>query len=119
MLHRSCIHFCPSCLIQEGSALTEAQLETRVCVFVRTLREVLTLFQVRGLKPARLLCPWDFPGKNPRVGCHFLLQASSRHRDQTHVTYDSCTGRRVLYHCATWDMEIQKCPRGSVAGSGR
>ena len=24
--------------------------------------------------PASLLCPWDFPGKNTRVGCHFLLQ---------------------------------------------
>ena len=24
----------------------------------------------------RLLCPWDFPGKNTRVGCHFLLQPS-------------------------------------------
>ena len=22
----------------------------------------------------RLLCPWDFPGKNARAGCHFLLQ---------------------------------------------
>ena len=21
----------------------------------------------------RLLCPWDSPGKNPGVGCHFLL----------------------------------------------
>ena len=21
-----------------------------------------------------LLCPWDFPGKSTRVGCHFLLQ---------------------------------------------
>ena len=21
---------------------------------------------------ARLLCPWDSPGKNTRVGCHFL-----------------------------------------------
>ena len=27
-----------------------------------------------GLQPARLLCPWDFPGKNTRVGCRFLLQ---------------------------------------------
>ena len=26
-----------------------------------------------GLQPARLLCPWDFPGKNTEVGCHFLL----------------------------------------------
>ena len=23
---------------------------------------------------ARLLCPWDFPGKKTGVGCHFLLQ---------------------------------------------
>ena len=23
---------------------------------------------------ANLLCPWDSPGKNTRVGCHFLLQ---------------------------------------------
>ena len=23
---------------------------------------------------AKLLCPWDFPGKNIEVGCHFLLQ---------------------------------------------
>ena len=27
-----------------------------------------------GLKPARLLCPWDSPGKNIGVGCHVLLQ---------------------------------------------
>ena len=27
-----------------------------------------------GLHPTRLLCPWDFPGKNTRVGCHALLQ---------------------------------------------
>ena len=27
-----------------------------------------------GLQPARLLCPWDSPGKNTGVGCHFLLQ---------------------------------------------
>ena len=27
-----------------------------------------------GLQPPRLLRPWDFPGKNTGVGCHFLLQ---------------------------------------------
>ena len=26
------------------------------------------------MEPARLLLPWDFPGKNTGVGCHFLLQ---------------------------------------------
>ena len=25
-------------------------------------------------QPTRLLFPWDSPGKNPGVGCHFLLQ---------------------------------------------
>ena len=26
------------------------------------------------MEPARLLCPWDSPGKNTGMGCHFLLQ---------------------------------------------
>ena len=26
-----------------------------------------------GLQSTRLLCPWDFPGKDTGVGCHFLL----------------------------------------------
>ena len=28
----------------------------------------------RGLQPARLLCPWNFAGKNIGAGCYFLLQ---------------------------------------------
>ena len=27
-------------------------------------------------QPTRLLCPWDSPGKNTGVSCHFLLQCS-------------------------------------------
>ena len=27
-----------------------------------------------GLQPTRLLCPWDSPGRNTGVSCHFLLQ---------------------------------------------
>ena len=34
----------------------------------------LTLLQPHRLQLARLLCPWDFPGKNRGVGCDFLLQ---------------------------------------------
>ena len=30
--------------------------------------------QPHRLPPTRLLCPWDSPGKNTGVGCHFLLQ---------------------------------------------
>ena len=35
-------------------------------------KSCLTLWP-HGLQPARLLCPWDFPGRNTGVGCHFLL----------------------------------------------
>ena len=28
----------------------------------------------RGLQPINLFCPWDFPGKDTGVGCHFLVQ---------------------------------------------
>ena len=30
--------------------------------------------QCYGLEPARLLCPWDSPGKDTGVSCHFLFQ---------------------------------------------
>ena len=30
--------------------------------------------QPHGLLFTRLLCPWDFPGKNTEMSCHFLLQ---------------------------------------------
>ena len=33
-----------------------------------------TLCPLRTTEPTRLLCLWDFPGRNPGVGCHFLLQ---------------------------------------------
>ena len=38
------------------------------------LLSCIWLLRPHGLKPTRLLCPWDFPGKNMGVGCHFLLQ---------------------------------------------
>ena len=33
-----------------------------------------TLLRPHRQQPTRLLCPWDYPGKNTGVGCHFLLQ---------------------------------------------
>ena len=33
--------------------------------------------QPHGLQPTRLLCPWDFIGKDTEVVCHFLLQGVS------------------------------------------
>ena len=44
-------------------------------------KSYLTLLRPQGLKqPARLLCPWDFPGKSTVVGCHFLLYGIFRNQ---------------------------------------
>ena len=32
--------------------------------------QLCLMLQPHGLQPTRLLCPWDFPGKNTGVGCH-------------------------------------------------
>ena len=43
-----------------------------LCIYVSSV--VSDSWRSHGLKPVRLLCPWDSPGKSPGVGCHFLLQ---------------------------------------------
>jgi len=40
-----------------------------------------------GLWPSRLICSWDFPGKNTGVGCRFLLQGIFQTQG---LTYISC-----------------------------
>ena len=61
-----------------------------------------------GLQPARLLCPWNSPGKNPGVRSHSLLQG-------TFPTQGSNPGllhwRQILYYlshqepaCQAWDI---------------
>ena len=49
-------------------------------------RSVIDSLWPHGLWPSRLLCPWDFPGKNTKVGCHFLLQRIFPPRDRTPVS---------------------------------
>ena len=45
------------------------------CVSVKALWLCPALCEPVDCKlPARLLCPYDSPGKNTRVGCHALLQ---------------------------------------------
>ena len=53
-----------------------------------------------GLQPAKLFSPWESPGKNTGVGCHFLLQG-------IFPTQGSCLYllhyRQILYLWATWE----------------
>ena len=73
-----------------------------ICLFIRLLIDICIIFivglccvlcsvgsvvsislQLYGLWPARLLCPWDSPGKHTGVGCHALLRESYQPRDGT------------------------------------
>ena len=49
---------------------------SQISVNLRMKSEVLVAqsLQPHGLGLTRLFCPWDSPGKNIGVGCHFLLQ---------------------------------------------
>ena len=48
------------------------RIQQQFCCFLVT-KSCPTL-QFHGLQLTKLFCPWDFPGKNTGVGCHFLLQ---------------------------------------------
>ena len=48
-------------------------------------------------QPTRLPRPWDSPGKNTGVGCHFLLQGIFLTQGLNSHLF-SCIGRQVLYH---------------------
>jgi len=54
--------------------------------------------QPHALWPTGLLCPWDSPGKNTGVGCHFLLQGIFLTQgSKTSVSCTSYTGRQTLH----------------------
>ena len=75
--------------------------------------------QPYGLQPSRLLCPWDFPGKNTGVRCHFFLQGIFRNQGSNqhllcllHWQVDSFTTS------ATWEAHprLQSFSRGAWWG---
>ena len=51
---------------------------TTLCSFsaaaAKSLQSCPTLCDPIDSSPTRLHCPWDSPGKNTGVGCHFLFQ---------------------------------------------
>ena len=64
------------------SSSTLAPIPLLIAFYVSAVRVVIMLQSLSHVRPfvtpwtiaARLLCPWDFLGKNTGVGCHFLLQ---------------------------------------------
>ena len=64
-------------------------------------------------QPTRLRRPWDSPGKNTGVGCHFLLQRM-KVKSESEVT-ESCPTLSDPMDCSLWDFpshEFEQAPRG-------
>ena len=52
----------------------------------------------------RLLCPWDFPGNNTGVGCHFLLQGIFLTKG-SNLDLPHC--RETLYPLSHWNYQTE------------
>ena len=65
----------------------------------------------QGLQRARLLCPWNFPGKDTRVICHSLLQGIfSTQRSNPRVLHQHVDSFPLSHQGSWWDMFSQGYP---------
>ena len=80
---------------------TECRLRAGLLVGPRCSRRVVSnSCDPVDCSSPRPLRPWDSPGKNTGVGCHFLLRGIFL----THGSNPSLQlGRPTLYHCAAWE----------------
>ena len=60
-------------VIHCGKLIALTHLKDTAAAAAKSLQSCLTL-QPHRQQPTRLPHPWDSPGKNTGVGCHFLLQ---------------------------------------------
>ena len=65
-----------------------------------------------GLQPTRLLCPWDFPGKDTGVGCHFLLQGIFPTQGSNEPCLLHC--RQILYQVSYKGSPTQSLDPSSI-----
>ena len=72
-----------------------------ICFFV-VVQSLLLLLSPRRRQPTRLPHPWDSPGKNTGVGCHFLLQCMKVKRES-----------KVTQLCPTLSNPMNCSPPGS------
>ena len=64
-----------------------------------------------GQQPSRLLCPWNTPGKNTRVGCHFLHQGIFPPTGIEPVSFASpALAGRFFTSSAHWEAPLPHIP---------
>ena len=99
-----CLHYSvQSSSLASEEVLGESAYSAHACSAASAVPDSL---RPHGLYPARLLCPWDSPGKNTGGGCHVLLQGIFPTQGLNSV---SCTGRWILYHWATREAQFILC----------
>ena len=57
-----------------------------------------------GLELTRPLCPWDSPGTNTGVGCHFLLQGIFPTQGSNQNLMSPALADRFFTTSATWEV---------------
>ena len=67
-----------------------------MCVHAKLLQSCLTL-QLHGLQPARLLCPWDAPGRNTGVDTLVFVESGLWHQSQGHHCHN-CHQKQPYIH---------------------
>ena len=78
--------------------IRNTEVDYNLCVHAQLLSQDWLFCNSHGVKFTRLLCPWDYPGKNTGVGCPFFLHGlSSQPRNQTHISYGSCFDGWIRY----------------------
>ena len=80
----------------ESAEATWECFSFHLCTRIKiVIQSCLTLCDPMDRSPPRLLCPWDFPGKNTGLGSHSLLQGIFP-TQELNLSLLPC--RRILYH---------------------
>ena len=111
-------------------------MKIHVCVHAKSLQLCPTFCDpMDPMEPSRLLRPWDFPGKNTGVGCHFLLQGNLPDPGiepvsgmspalaggffTTSVTREAPDNMQMKYSFLGSYLSIQSCPSTRIIGIQR
>ena len=76
------------------------------CVCVLSRFSHVQLFVALWTDLPKLFCPWDAPGKNSRVGCHFFVQGIFPTQGSNSRLLQLLHCRQILYLGATREALI-------------
>ena len=82
-------------------------LELLKCCMANIVRACLVMFDsfvTPWAVATRLLCPWNFPGKNIGVVAISFSRGTSQLRDQTHISCASCTAGEFFPTEPPWKL---------------